>query len=398
MPRIIRIINRLNLGGPTYNVAYLTKYLAPEYETLLVAGARDVSEASSEHILQNLGLEEGVQHLPDMRRAIHPLNDRTAYRQIREIIRQFRPDIVHTHAAKAGALGRLAAFSEKVPVVVHTFHGHVFHSYFNPLKTAIFRSAERYLAARSSAIIAISDTQKQELVDIHRIAPAEKVHVVPLGFDLASFQEDMAEKRLRYRTEARLAENEVAIGIVGRLVPVKDHRLFLEAFALLLKQTTVPVRAFIIGDGELREALELQAGNLGIAFSSGFPPAEVRPLTFTSWSTDIDQVMAGMDIIALSSRNEGTPVSLIEAQAAGRPIVSTRTGGIADVVDEGSNALLSEAGNAETFAANLLRLVEDKPLRERMAGGSSHLIERFHYQRLVADMRSLYENLLSRKG
>lgn len=398
MPRILRIINRLNLGGPTYNVAYLAKYLTPEYETLLVAGARDASEASSEHILQRLGLKEGVKHLPTMRRAIHPLNDRTAYRQIKEIIRQFKPDIVHTHAAKAGALGRLAAFREKVPVVVHTFHGHVFHSYFNPLKTALFRSAERYLAARSSAIIAISETQKHELTEIHRIAPAEKVHVVPLGFDLAPFQEDMAEKRTRYRAEARLAENEVAIGIVGRLVPVKDHRLFLEAFALLLKQTSVPVRAFIVGDGELREALELQARNLGIAFSSEFPPAEVRPLTFTSWSTEIDRVMAGMDIIALSSRNEGTPVSLIEAQAAGRPIVSTRTGGIADVVIEGSNALLSDAGKAESFAANLLRLVEDKPLRERMAAGSSHVFERFHFQRLVADMRNLYENLLNGEG
>lgn len=398
MPRILRIINRLNLGGPTYNVAYLAKYLAPEYETLLVAGARDASEASSEHILQRLGLEDGVQHLPAMRRAIRPLNDRTAYRQIREIIRQFRPDIVHTHAAKAGALGRLAAFHEKVPVVVHTFHGHVFHSYFNPLQTAFFRNVERYLAKRSSAIIAISNTQKQELVDIHRIAPAAKVHVVPLGFDLKPFQEDMAAKRTRYRTEARLAENEVAIGIVGRLVPVKDHRMFLEAFTLLLKQTSIPVRAFIVGDGELRDALEQQAGTLGIAFSRGYPPAEVRPLTFTSWSTEIDRVMAGMDIIALSSRNEGTPVSLIEAQAAGRPVVSTRTGGIADVVDEGNNALLSEVGNSETFAANLLRLVEDKALRERMAAVSKQGLERFQYQRLVADMRGLYENLLNRHG
>ncbi|MFI5164756.1 MAG: glycosyltransferase, partial [Bacteroidia bacterium] len=193
MPKILRIINRFNLGGPTYNAAYLTKYLSPEFETLLVGGMKDDSEESSEFILKNLGVDYKI--LPGMKRSINPYNDFLVYNEIKKIIHEFKPDIVHTHAAKAGALGRQAAYSCKVPVIVHTFHGHVFHSYFGGLKTSIYKTIERNLAKKTTAIIAISEKQKQELVETHRIVPAEKVHVIPLGFDLDRFQENQDEKR-----------------------------------------------------------------------------------------------------------------------------------------------------------------------------------------------------------
>lgn len=404
MPRVLRIINRFNLGGPTHNAAYLTRYLAPEFETLLVGGQWDASEEGSQHILDAVGVRPLI--LPEMRREVAPWRDRAAYRRIKELIAEFKPDIVHTHAAKAGAVGRMAAIRMKVPVIVHTFHGHVFHSYFGPVKTALYKGIERWLAARSTRIIAISEKQKSELVEEHRICAADKVRVIPLGFDLSRFQEDRAAKRALFRRMYTLGDDEVAIGIVGRLVPVKDHELFLRALKGVLDRTTRKVRAFIIGDGELRQALEARAAELHIAFTagpamngSGFagarPLERTAPLTFTSWLKEMDTVNAGLDIVALSSRNEGTPVTLIEAQAAGTPIVSTDTGGIRNVVLPGKTALLSDPGDATAFTENLLRLVEEPGLRAAMApDGWPNVRDRFHFTRLTADMAALYRELL----
>ena len=197
MPKVLRIINRLNLGGPTYNAAYLSKYMAPEFETLLVAGMKDESEASSEFITEKLGLKPI--YIKDMHRSLNPIRDRKAYKELVKIIRDFKPDIVHTHAAKSGALGRLAAINEGVPIIVHTFHGHVFHSYFNPLKTKIFLNIERYLSKKSSKTIAISNKQFEELCNDFEIDKPEKFEIVPLGFDLKRFYSDKEEKRLNFR-------------------------------------------------------------------------------------------------------------------------------------------------------------------------------------------------------
>ncbi len=176
--RILRLINRFNLGGPTYNVTYLTRYLAPEFETMLVGGMKDESEASSEFILQQNGLTPII--IPEIRRSISPLNEVTAYKKIKKLIKEFKPDIVHTHASKAGFLGRMAAFSCNVPITVHTFHGHIFHSYFNSVQTSVYKNIERYLAKKTTALVTLSELQKHELADIHRIAPASKFHIIPL--------------------------------------------------------------------------------------------------------------------------------------------------------------------------------------------------------------------------
>lgn len=233
--KVLRIINRFNLGGPTYNVAYLTKYLAPEYETLLVGGMKDESEASSDYIINKLGIEPII--VEEMKRSINPVNDYLAYKKIKNIIKEFKPDIVHTHASKAGTLGRIAAAHCNVPVIVHTFHGHVFHSYFNQVKTTVFKEIERYLAKKSSAIISISEIQQKELALDHKIAPLEKIKVVPLGFDLDRFQENKDEKRKTFREKYQVKENEIAIGIIGRLVPVKNHSLFIQAISYALNHT-----------------------------------------------------------------------------------------------------------------------------------------------------------------
>jgi glycosyltransferase involved in cell wall biosynthesis len=393
MTKVLRIINRFNLGGPTYNVAYLSRYISPEYETLLVGGAKDETEESSDFIVNNLGLKPLI--VEEMMREIDLKNDYAAYKKIKKIIEEFRPDIVHTHASKAGTLGRLAAASCKVPVIVHTFHGHVFHSYFGKLKTTFYKNIERWLARKSTAIIAISEIQKQELVNIHRICPAEKVHVIPLGFDLSRFQENLPAKRKSFREKYGVADDEIAISIIGRLVPVKNHALFLEALKIVSQKTTKKIRAFIIGDGESRAGAEAKAAELGIPFSDALKTTGKSLLTFTSWIREIDVALAGSDIVALTSFNEGTPVSLIEAQAANKPVVTTNVGGIENVVIPGETALLCGNNNLQEFSAALLRLVEDDQLRASMAGkGWPHVKERFHYTRLVSDMEKLYSTLL----
>jgi len=397
MPRILRIFNRLVVGGPVLNVTYLTKYMAPDFETLLVVGEREDHEKSAEYLTDQLGIKFVT--IKGMGRSLNPASDYFAYRELKKLIRSFKPDIVHTHAAKPGALGRLAAASEKVPVILHTFHGHVFHSYFNSAKTKFFISTERYLAKKSDAIIAISQQQKKELVQDFKIAPEDKFKIVPLGFDLDRFRINQQEKRRKFRTEFNVADNEIAIGIIGRLVPVKNHYLFMKAIKHVFDHTNKKVKAFIIGDGETRIDLENVANEVGIQFSTETDAEHLHPLVFTSWRSDVDVINAGLDIICLTSFNEGTPVSLIEAQAANKPIVSTKVGGIADIVVEGETALLADVQQAEIFSGHLLRLVEDDELRRKMGEKShEHVMSRFSYQRLVNDMSKLYYELLQAKN
>ncbi len=394
MPRILRIINRLNIGGPTYNVSLLSKYLSPEYETKLVGGMKSDTEASSEFIVQQLGLNPT--YIPDMYRSINPVKDWKAFHQIKQLIKAYKPDIVHTHAAKAGALGRLAAYQCGVPIIVHTFHGHVFHSYFNPIKTRFFLEIERRLAKISNRIIAISPKQKAELGDIYTICENEKIETIPLGFDLSRFQDEQINKRIEFRQKYQIADDEVAIGIVGRIVPIKNHALFLQALKQLCEKTTTKIRAFIVGDGEERSNIEELAKSLNIPFADN-ETAQQQPvtLTFTSWIKKVDEVYAGLDVVALSSLNEGTPVSLIEAQAANKPIVTTNVGGVADVTIPNQTALLSPSKDVDAFAQNLLQLVDNKEFRLQMGKeGYDFVKQKYCYTRLVRDMDSLYQQLI----
>lgn len=393
MTKVLRIINRFNLGGPTYNVAYLSKYMSEDFETLLVGGAKDDTEESSSFIVDNLGLKPII--IEEMLREINFRNDYIAYKKIKKIINEFKPDIVHTHASKAGTLGRLAAASCGVPIIIHTFHGHVFHSYFGKLKTIFYKNIERYLAKKSTAIIAISDIQKNELVNIHKICKADKVKVIPLGFDLTKFQENSVEKRKKFREKYNLDDDEIAISIIGRLVPVKNHSFFLEALKIVSTNTSKKIRAFIVGDGEERNNIEAKAKELAIPFIDGTRSNEKALLTFTSWIKEIDSVLAGSDIIALTSFNEGTPVSLIEAQAANIPIVTTNVGGIENVVIKNETALLCKNNDFGEFSSAILSLIENDKLRQSMSEkGWDHVKDKFHYTRLIRDMEELYQNLL----
>ncbi len=385
--KILRIINRFNIGGPTYNATFLTRFISDEFETLLVGGLPEEGEADSLHILEEYGVTPIL--INEMQRVPNIISDRKALRKIKEIIREFKPDIVHTHAAKAGALGRKAAYDCKVPVIVHTFHGHVFHSYFSKYKTELYRQIEKRLSKRSTGIIAISDIQKSELTDIYRIAKKDKVEVIQLGFDLNPFQENLIEKRKNTREEYCLSDDQIAIAIIGRLAPIKNHDLFLEAINLVEKETNHKLVFFIVGDGDQKKVIEENVAKLKTDIE-----IDIR---MTSWIKDIKTFNAGMDIICLTSDNEGTPVSLIEAQACNIPIVSTDVGGVRDIVSENETGYISPKNDANQFAKNLLLLTEDKNNRERMSqNGWSFVKNKFHYTRLVSDMEKYYHSLLEK--
>ena len=350
------------------------------------------SEESSEFIVKNLDLNPI--YIPEMYRELNPFRDYKSYYKLRKLIREFKPDIVHTHAAKAGAVGRLAAAHEGVPIIIHTFHGHVFHSYFGPAKTRVFLEIERYLAKHSTKIIALSETQKHELSNIYKVAEGSKFEIIPLGFDLQKFEMGQEEKRRKFRQAYNLSDDEIAIGIVGRLVPIKNHKLFLKALSIVSAKTNKKIRAFIIGDGDERNNIEIFARNLGLQFNND-GNEQKNILTFTGWIKDIDVSNAGMDIIALTSNNEGTPVSLIEAQASGKPIVSTSIGGIEDIVIKNETALLSVINDEQALAQNLLKLIEDDELRHSFSvSGADFVRNKYSYQRLCSDMAVLYNSLL----
>ena len=373
------------MGGPTYNATFLTRFLSDDFETLLVGGMPEEDETDSLHILKQYGIEPLL--IREMKRQPSFFQDRAAYKKLKNIMAEFKPDIVHTHASKAGALGRRAANSLGIPVVLHTFHGHVFHSYFGTFKTKIYKSIERRLAAKSSGIIAISEIQKKELSQLHNICEESKIKVIPLGFDLSRFNGAKNEFRESTREEFGISGNEVAVAIVGRLVPVKNHLLFINALGNLIKDLTVPLKVFIVGDGSERNNIEEAIKSL--------PKSPLLKIELTSWIQDIAKFNAGMDLICLTSNNEGTPVSLIEAQAANIPVITTDVGGVRDIVLEGETGYIVPKNDVASLSDKMRLLIEDENLRKKMSQNGWTFVEhKFHYTTLVKNMEEYYNSLI----
>jgi glycosyltransferase involved in cell wall biosynthesis len=390
MYRILRIHNRLIVGGPSHNVTLLSRYLEPEFETRLVVGQKDPHEKDGTYLAQELGLEPIV--VEEMRRSVLPFNDIRAYFRIKRMIREFKPDIVHTHASKSGAIGRLAAHACNVKLVVHTFHGHVFHSYFNKFISWGIIQVERFLARKSHIIVAISDQQRHELVNIYQIAPAEKVFTVPLGFNLDKYMSVPVEQRHSFRDKYHVAADEIVVGIVGRIVPIKNHEMFIEVAAEVKKQCAAKIRFVIIGDGESLPLIQKRCDELQLSYSY-FPdtPNQLADVTVTSWETNMAMALAGIDIVVLTSHNEGTPVSLIEAMAAEKPVVATRVGGVQDVIDHNVNGYITEVDDVKTFASHVVELINDPAKRKALGqSGQAKVRNIYSKERLVNDMRKLY--------
>ena len=388
MPKVLRIINRFNLGGPTYNATFLTRFLSDDFETLLIGGLPEEGESDSFHIPEEYGLNPLL--IKELKRTPNFNSDRQAYKRIKEIIKEYQPDIVHTHASKAGAIGRKAAFACKVPVVVHTYHGHVFHSYFSNWKTKLIKLIEKKLAKKTTAIITISETQKKEICQIHKIADSNKTHIIPLGFDLTKFNTNREEKRNKTRNNFGIKEDEVAIAIIGRVTKIKNHDFFLDVIEKILSENyDLKIRVFIVGDGDLTEIISKRVGNLNQKYGD--------KIQMTSWILDISAFNPGMDIICLTSDNEGTPVSLIEAQASGVPIVTTDVGGIRDIVSDGYTGYIVPKNDIQKFSEKLLDLITDTEKRTLFSkNGWDFVKDKFHYTRLVNDIEKLYTKLLTK--
>lgn len=386
--KILRIINRFNLGGPTYNVTFLSAFMSDKFETKLIGGGHENYEGDALFIPHKYGLEPEI--VDSLQREIDFKKDKQALKEIRQIIKEYQPDIVHTHASKSGAIGRLAAIKEKVPIIVHTFHGHVFHSYFGKFKTQFYKSVERYLAKKSTAIVTISNIQKNELVNTHKIIPLNKAKVINLGFDLSKFQTNQSEKRLKFIKEYDIDDDVISVGIIGRLTAIKNHQMFFDVIHNVLCQTNQKVRVFVIGGGELEEELKKTANRIE-------KELEQSVFTFTSWIKDVDIPLSRLDIVCLTSHNEGTPVSLIEAQASNVVVMSTNVGGVKDILLEGKTGFVIDDFSVNEYSKKLLELIENKEKRKKMSqNGWDYVKEKFHYTTLCKNMENLYLELLEK--
>lgn len=380
MKRVLRIIGRLNVGGPAIHTVLLTQLLDPaQYKTLLVSGVEGPTEGSMRYLAEERGVEPRI--VPEMGREISLRHDIVALFKLIALMRREKPDIIHTHTAKAGTLGRTAAlvglFGRRKRIY-HTFHGHVFHGYFSPRKTRVFIRIEQILGRYTDRLIAVSERTKEDLV-AYKIAPADKITVVPLGLDLDPFT--VCERyRGELRRELQLPEDAVLIGLVARLVPIKGIHDFLEAAACVA--AGYPQAVFlIVGDGEMRQELEEHARALGLQ----------ERVLFLGYRKDLPRIYADLDIVALSSLNEGLPVSLIEAMASECVVVSTSVGGVPNLIQDGETGFLVPPQNPGALAMALEEaLAQPERWDEIGIRARQSALERFHVRRLVADIETLY--------
>ncbi len=386
--RILRVIARLNTGGPAIHVTLATAGLAAAgYHTRLLAGDVADGESSMEWFSEEHGVR--VERVDGLGREIR-FRDVGVVRALSRLIREWRPHIVHTHTAKAGAVGRAAALTirrSRRPKLVHTFHGHVLSGYFGAAKQAAFRAIERGLARKTDRLVVPGARLRDELL-VLGVGRAAQYAVVPLGFDLSRFLAIEADSTPAGRGTIRgvhgIPEDAFAIGIVGRLTRVKNHRLMIDAFARM-PPARAPAILVVVGDGELRREIEAYAKACGVA-------DRVR---FTGSATDMPAIYRALDVVALSSDAEGTPVALIEAMASARPVVSTDVGSVRDIVEDRVHGIVVPPGDAVALAAALAELANDASLRHTLgAAGRKHAGKAFGAERLLRDLDALYRSLL----
>jgi glycosyltransferase involved in cell wall biosynthesis len=433
--RVLRVIARLNIGGPAIHAILLTRHMQSlGYETLLVTGQVGSEEGDMSYLAEAEGVKPFI--ISQLGRKLMPADDLLSFFRILHLLFRFRPQILHTHTAKAGTLGRLAAFiyskvqsmAKRISLsnadnprsaflnrqckVVHTFHGHVFRDYFSPWRSRLFITIETIMARCTDAIAVVSESQKDELCGEFGIGRPEQYWVIPLGFDLQPLVKSTDHKG-QFLADLKLSKNDTTlVGVIGRLTPIKNHRLFLEAVRLLIAtKRDTETRFVIVGDGEVRGELENSAERMGLT----------DRVVFTGWIKDLGPIYADLDVLALTSNNEGTPVAVIEAMATGVPVIATDVGGVRELISERGTpirpfgftrqtrkaesrqgefeicerGILVKSGDAEGLAQGLQYLLEQPDLRIQMGQrGKEYALKHYTKERLAADMNQLYRSLL----
>jgi len=411
--KIVRIIARLNVGGPARHVVWLTEAMQNgEFDSVLISGIVPEGEEDMSYFAARHNVAPII--IPEMSRELSPKDAVSLWKVYRRFLRE-KPDIIDTHTAKAGTVGRAAGFlyrwltfgaliGRPRPVrFVHTYHGHVFHSYYGKLKTDFFLFVEKTLARMTDVIIVLSEQQKNEINGHFRVGKTEQFLVMPCGIDLLSF-EDWKAKRNILRQEIGCRNDEIVVGIVGRLTEIKNHSLFLQTAKLYKNlrnsDSEIPALRFVIvGDGHLRSQLEREAKDLGVE----------DVIVFLGNREDADVFHAGLDIEALTSLNEGSPFVLIEAMANARPIISTAVGGVVDLLGaveaEADGFSVCERGvrvpsnDAEAFCKGLIYLAKNEKLRRDLEiRGAEFAVSNYSKKRLIADVKKLYYDLIEKSG
>lgn len=383
--RIERIIARLNIGGPARHTILLTRHHRDMgFVSELVAGRESPGEGNMLWLAAENGVEPVI--IPALGRELSPLRDPAVLFSLYRRFRRLRPDVVHTHTAKAGAVGRVAAWLARVPVRIHTFHGHVFSGYFSPAKTRFFIELEKRLARISTRIIVLGQRQQAEILGLGIGRPEQYVQV-PLGLDLSAFLK-AGEHAGELRSELGIPEDAPLVAIVARLVPIKNHDVFLRAAALVSEQLP-NARFLIVGDGPERARLEALAEQMGLR----------EQILFLGFRDDLPRIYADCDATALSSNNEGMPVALIESLAAATPAVATDVGETRAVISDGKSGFVVPPSDPGALAGALLELLGSRErAREMGLAGRSHVYPRFSIERLASDLAGLYTSLLQEKG
>ncbi len=405
--KILRIIARLNVGGPARHVVWLTAGMKPDgYDTLLVSGVVPPGEDDMSYLAAEAGITPLI--VPEMSREISLKDAITVWKLFRLMVRE-KPDLVHTHTAKAGTVGRVAGLMYRwlTPATfigrprpcrfVHTYHGHVFHSYYGSAKTRLFLTIERLLARLiTDRIVVITRQQRHEINETFHVGKGPQFSVIPLGIDLDLYA-DWRQRREQFRRELRADADTNLIGIVGRLTEIKNHELFVQAAAHLKKSSPAKVKFLVIGDGHLRSQLETQVEASGLG----------NDVVFLGSRNDPENFYPALDVLALTSRNEGTPLSVIEAMANARPVVATLVGGVSDLLgdkvsDRNEHHFeIHERGiglanaDAQSFAQALDSLIRNETLRRDLGRrGQAFVLKHYAKERLLADISALYAELL----
>ncbi|MDX6612665.1 MAG: hypothetical protein QOD75_1851 [Blastocatellia bacterium] len=407
--KVLRIIARLNVGGPARHVVWLTAGMrSADYETVLIAGTVPPTEDDMGYFAERMGVKPLV--FPEMSREVSLKDALTVVRLFRLMLKE-RPDVVHTHTAKAGTVGRLAGLlyrwltpgvligRPRVCRFVHTYHGHIFHSYYGPFKTKLFLLIERVLArVITDRIVVVSEQQRREINEIFHVGRPGQFVVIPLGIDISAYA-NWRERRDLMRQELGAAEADVLVGIVGRLTEIKNHIMFLAAAKRYREGREAigqsRVRFLIVGDGNLRAQLEGQTRSLGLD----------GHVDFLGSRNDPENFYAALDIVALTSLNEGTPLTLIEAMANARPVIATTVGGVEDLLGQPINGddgfavcergLAVRPGDTSGFASGLAALIDNAELRREVAERGRDFVGRsYSKERLIKDVSRLYQELV----